>query len=180
MNEPLAASQMFVLLPQGLAFGGGYDVSRVKMYSIRPYDTTARLGYITSQAMVYYPTEGIAQLSNDIGYPTTPLYNHKNPLVKNLTSEINPAIGIMPGDLLDGVPGSSGSSGDGSIDAGTPNNNDPFDTQGPNEKTTSAQQGMTAVLLLVPLVLPVHMVLPCSSLPAATSERSRGTSEAAP
>ncbi|KAL7627666.1 hypothetical protein AAE478_001859 [Parahypoxylon ruwenzoriense] len=144
VDEPLAASQMFDLLPKGLAHGGGFDLNRVVMYSIRPYDTIARLGYITSQAMVYYPTDGISQLSDDIGFPTTPLYNHDNPLVRNLTSEINPAIGIMPGSILDGIPGSTGGSGDNPTDTDTPNNNDPFDTQGPGEETTSAQQGMTA------------------------------------
>ncbi|KAI1102269.1 hypothetical protein F4804DRAFT_343356 [Jackrogersella minutella] len=120
ISEPLAASQMFDLLPQGLAYGGGYDAKRVVMYSIRPYDTTARLGYITSQAMVYYPTEGISQLSDDIGYPTTAF-------------QINPAIGIMPGSF-----------GGDPADTGSANNGDPFDTQGPGEQTTSAQQGMTA------------------------------------
>lgn len=113
------------------------------MYNIRPYDTIARLGYITSQAMVWYPTEGISKLADDIGYPTTPLYNHKDPLVRNLTSQINPAIGIMPGSVLGGVAGSDGSSGADPTDSG-PTNNDPFDTQGPGEQTTSAQQGMTA------------------------------------
>ncbi|KAI1377671.1 hypothetical protein F4677DRAFT_44271 [Hypoxylon crocopeplum] len=142
-DHPLAASQIFLLLPKGLAFGGGFDVDRVVMESIRPYDTTSQLGYITSQAMVYYPTEGVDQLSADIGYPTTPLYNHGDPLVRNLTSEINPAIGIYPGNSLGGVPGATGGSGDSPTDTDAPNN-DPFDTQGPGEQTTSAQQGMTA------------------------------------
>ncbi|KAI1416705.1 hypothetical protein F5Y13DRAFT_99689 [Hypoxylon sp. FL1857] len=143
VDEPLAASQMFNLLPQGLAHGGGFDTDRVVMYNIRPYDTIARLGYITSQAMVWYPTEGINKLSDDIGYPTTPLYNHPDPLVRNLTSQINPAIGIMPGSVLGGAAGSDGSNGADPTDSGS-TNNDPFDTQGPGEQTTSAQQGMTA------------------------------------
>ncbi|OTA63594.1 hypothetical protein K449DRAFT_394164 [Hypoxylon sp. EC38] len=143
VDEPLAASQMFTFLPQGLAYGGGFDTERVVMYNIRPYDTIARLGYITSQAMVWYPTEGISKLSDDIGYPTTPVYNHPDPLVRNLTCQINPAIGIMPGSVLGGVAGSDGGSGADPTDS-VPTNNDPFDTQGPGEQTTSAQQGMTA------------------------------------
>ncbi|KAI1142410.1 hypothetical protein F5Y05DRAFT_225568 [Hypoxylon sp. FL0543] len=143
VDQPLAASQMFNLLPQGLAYGGGFETERVVMYNIRPYDTIARLGYITSQAMVWYPTEGISKLSDDIGYPTTPLYNHPDPLVRNLTSQINPAIGIMPGSVLGGAAGSDGNNGADPTDSG-PTNNDPFDTQGPGEQTTSAQQGMTA------------------------------------
>ncbi|KAI0840773.1 hypothetical protein F5Y06DRAFT_229969 [Hypoxylon sp. FL0890] len=143
VDQPLAASQMFNLLPQGLAYGGGFDTERVVMYNIRPYDTIARLGYITSQAMVWYPTEGVSKLSDDIGYPTTPLYNHPDPLVRNLTSQINPAIGIMPGSVLGGTTGSDGSSGADPTDSAS-TNNDPFDTQGPGEQTTSAQQGMTA------------------------------------
>ncbi|KAI1210968.1 uncharacterized protein F4807DRAFT_45525 [Annulohypoxylon truncatum] len=143
VDEPLAASQMFDLLPQGLAYGGGYDTSRVVMYSIKPYDTISRLGYITSQAMVWYPTDGVSKLSQDIGYPTTALYNNPNSLVRNLTSQINPAIGIMPGSTLDGATGSTGGSGSDPADTGSANN-DPFDTQGPGEQTTSAQQGVTA------------------------------------
>ncbi|KAI2473024.1 hypothetical protein F4781DRAFT_427782 [Annulohypoxylon bovei var. microspora] len=143
VDQPLAASQMFDLLPQGLAYGGNYDTDRVVMYSIRPYDTISRLGYITSQAMVWYPTEGISKLSQDIGYPTTSLYNHPNALVHNLTSQINPAIGIMPGSLLGDATGSTGGSGSDPADTGSANN-DPFDTAGPGEQTTSAQQGVTA------------------------------------
>ncbi|KAI0899803.1 hypothetical protein F4806DRAFT_266529 [Annulohypoxylon nitens] len=143
VDEPLAASQMFDLLPQGLAWGGGYDTSRVVMYSIKPYDTISRLGYITSQAMVWYPSDGVSKLSQDIGYPTTALYNNPNSLVRNLTSQINPAIGIMPGSTLDGATGSTGGSGSDPADTGS-SNNDPFDTQGPGEQTTSAQQGVTA------------------------------------
>ncbi|KAI0889040.1 uncharacterized protein GGS22DRAFT_66566 [Annulohypoxylon maeteangense] len=143
VDEPLAASQMFNLLPQGLAYGGGYDVGRIQMYSIKPYDTISRLGYITSQAMVWYPTDGVSKLSQDIGYPTTALYNSPDSLVRNLTSQINPAIGIMPGSTLDGATGSTGGSGSDPSDTGSANN-DPFDTQGPGEQTTSAQQGVTA------------------------------------
>ena len=113
------------------------------MHSIKPYDTIKRYGYITSQAMVFYPTEGVAKLSDDIGFPTTALYNNPEALVQNLTSQINPAIGIMPGSVLDGDGDSTGNSGDDDTDNGS-TNNDPFDTQGPGEQTTSAQQGMTA------------------------------------
>lgn len=142
-TSPYAAAQVFDLLPQALAHAGDIDVSKVVMHSIRPYDTRAPLGYITSQGLLYYPTEKVESLRMDYKIPSAALYNHPNPLVYNLTSEINSAIDIILGSGLDGVAGSPGGDGSSTTDDSGTANNDPF-SGGGSEGSSSSQAGMTA------------------------------------
>lgn len=145
VEQPKAAAQLFQLLPGALAYGAGLDKSDIVMYNIRPYDTLATLGYITSQALLYYPSDKVNQLADDIKTPNAALYNQDDPLSKNLTSQINPAIPIWLGSGLDGNP-SSGSGGNSGDDGGSVNH-DPFGGSGGNE-TTAAQKGTTAGIAL--------------------------------
>lgn len=141
VEQPKAAAQLFQLLPRALAYGGGIDVNDIVMYSIVPYNTASTLGYITSQALLYYPSDKVNQLADDIKTPNAALYNQDDPLTKNLTSQINPAIPIWVGSGLEGNPG-SGADGGSDNDNGS-GNHDPFGSAGGNE-TTAAQKGTTA------------------------------------
>lgn len=141
VEQPKAAAQLFQLLPEALAYGAGLTADDIVMYSIRPYDTTSTLGYITSQALLFYPTDKVNQLADDIKTPNAALYNQPDALNRNLTSQINPAIPIWVGSGLDGSSGSS--SGSGSDDSDGSTNHDPFGGSGGNE-TTAAQKGTTA------------------------------------
>ena len=126
-TNPLAAAQIFSLMPQALAHAGGFEAGdeRIQMLSIEPYDTSKPLGYITSQALIYFPEEAVDQLRLDVKIPQSELYNHEAPLVRNLTREINPAIDIILGSTLDG-PGNENGNNDGKPgNTGAPNN-DPF------------------------------------------------------
>lgn len=111
------------------------------MFSIRPYDTSSTLGYITSQAILYYPTSRVNQLADDVKTPNSPLYNQVQSLYQNLTDQINPAIPIWIGAGLEGNP-NIGSGGD--SDSDTNPNHDPFGGSGGGEQTTAAQKGTTA------------------------------------
>ncbi|KAI0186178.1 hypothetical protein EV127DRAFT_346691, partial [Xylaria flabelliformis] len=142
VEQPKAAAQLFQLLPGALAYGGGIDAKDIVMYSIRPYDTLSTLGYITSQALLYYPNAKVNQLANDIKTPNAALYNQDDQLANNLTSQINPAIPIWLGSGLDGNP-STGGSGSNSGGDGGATNSDPFGGSGGNQ-TTAAQKGTTA------------------------------------
>jgi len=139
VQQPKAAAQLFELLPKALAYGSGLKERDIVMNSIRPYDTQATLGYITSQALLYYPKDKVNQLAIDIKTPNAPLYNQDNKLAGNLTNQINPAIPIWLGSDLEGsypIPGSGNDSDDGP-------NNDAFGGSGGGEQT-AAQKGTTA------------------------------------
>ncbi len=141
VEQPKAAAQLFQYLPGALAYDTGLEAEDIVMYSIRPYDTLATLGYITSQALLYYPTSKVNQLADDIKTPNAALYNQgNNSLANAVASQINPAIPIWLGSGLAGNPSSGGGN---SNDNGGSTNSDPFGGSGGNE-TTAAQKGTTA------------------------------------
>lgn len=144
-TQPLAAAQIFKYLPEALANAGSFNLEdqQIVMHSIVPYDTIEPLGYITSQALVYYPSEGVEQLRQDVKLPQSGLYTMDSGIVKNLTSEINTAIDIILGSTLDGSGSNTGGGDGGPTDTGSPNN-DPFSGGGSQEGTTSGQKGMAA------------------------------------
>jgi hypothetical protein len=148
VSKPAAGAQIFQYLPVALAGAYGISQDRVVMHSIRPYDTKAPLNYITSQALAWYPTEFFDQLRMDIKTPAAALYNQPDPLVWNLTQEINPAIDIVLGAGLDG-PG-TGTNGDGPGPSGPGGNSnyDPFGNGGSGDGTTGSQRGVTAGIAL--------------------------------
>ena len=141
VENPKAAAQLFQLLPGALAYDTGLNPEDVVMYSIRPYDTLSTLGYITSQALLYYPADKVNQLADDIKTPNAALYNQEdNSLANALTGQINPAIPIWLGSGLSGDPNSGNGSPDDNNSSGT---KDPFGDSGSGE-STAAQKGTTA------------------------------------
>lgn len=144
VEQPLAAAQVFTLLPKALAYAGGFDVSKAVMHSLRPYDTTASLGYITTQALAYYPANLVEQLRLDHKIPTSRLYQNPDALIWNLTAQINPSIDIIVGSTLDGDGTSSSDSADPS--STTNSNNDAFGTGDSSDSQTAAQKGTTAAI----------------------------------
>jgi hypothetical protein len=141
VEQPKAAAQLFQLLPRALAYGAGINESDIVMDSIRPYDTLATLGYITSQARLWYPNSKVDQLADDIKTPNAALYNQADPLAGNLTSQINPAIPIWLGSGLDGTPGPD--AGGSSDNDGGSGSQDAFGGSG-GQESTAAQRGTTA------------------------------------
>lgn len=145
VQEPLAAAQLFTLLPKAVAHAIDVPLEKVIMHSLRPYDTIEKLGYITTQAMTFIPSDKVEQLRLDHQIPTSGLYTNSDPLVSNLTSNINPAIDILPGSTLEG-PGNTpdGSSPDGP--SGNPN--DAFGNGNTGGEQTASQKGTTAAIAL--------------------------------
>ncbi|KAI1848214.1 hypothetical protein JX265_011740 [Neoarthrinium moseri] len=138
----MAAAQLFSLVPQAVAFDRGFSTDDVVMRSIVPYDTTAQLGYITSQAILYVPSanDTVRKIQLDHKIPSSPLYTNPNQLVFNMTSQINVAIDIIMGSTLEG---SKTTATDGASPTST-NNNDPFG--GGSDNQTSSQKGTTAAI----------------------------------
>jgi hypothetical protein len=117
-----SSSQILYYTPLGLVYALGVPASQVIAQSIRPYDTTATLGYITTVVLAYIPTDQVNVLAHDLTTRSTKLFQQKDPSIRTLFSMINPAIPLFPGQGMGGSPspgypggsGSSGASGSGS------------------------------------------------------------------
>ncbi|KAF2485319.1 hypothetical protein BDY17DRAFT_100851 [Neohortaea acidophila] len=104
VSRPESASQIFAYLPQGIAHGLGINESSVMMNALQPYNTAAKLGFVTTLAQAYIPSGLVDQLQLDIRTATSQLYYNDHVPVQQLMRVINPAIPILPGSTLDGVP----------------------------------------------------------------------------
>ncbi|KAI9893265.1 MAG: hypothetical protein M1814_000394 [Vezdaea aestivalis] len=127
VSSPTSSSQLFTFLPQGIAYGLNISVGDVKMTALRPYDTTKDLGFITTLALAWIPTDLVNTLLHDIHTPPSAFYNNPEPSVNTLLSMINPTFPIIAGMSLDpGTPGSplsptaTAAGGDGSPLGNTP------------------------------------------------------------
>ncbi|PMB65613.1 Signaling mucin MSB2 [Beauveria bassiana] len=88
-----AAAQIFEVLPGALAHGT-VQRSAVEVAKLVPYDTQARVGYITTVAKLYYPKAFVGQLQTDILDPKSEIYTTGEDMQRNLTALIDPAIKI--------------------------------------------------------------------------------------
>ncbi|KAM9885084.1 hypothetical protein VD0002_g7372 [Verticillium dahliae] len=138
-KNPMAAAQLFTLLPTALTDGAKIDAGKVVVTSLVPYDTMSSLGYITTLARFWYPESMVDQLRMDIKIPNSLLHNNPQQLIYNLTQNINPAIDIIPGS--ENIPGGKG----GAPTSGSPNgNNDMFDNN--ESDSTPIQTGTAAAI----------------------------------
>jgi len=139
----MSSAQIFSYLPKGIADGLGLDADQVVMHSLIPYDTNSQLGYITTLALAYIPTNMVSTLGLDLHIPTAAIYNDPDSSVNALVNYINPAIPITPGSTLSGssVTGTDSSSSSSSSSAAG-NDNGVFN---PNtQESTPAVKGTTA------------------------------------
>ncbi|KAM7202021.1 signaling mucin MSB2 [Rhypophila sp. PSN 637] len=135
-----AAYQIFRLLPQALAYGSNFDLSKCRVMKLIPLDTRPSLGYLTTLAIASYPSNLIDALQMDIRLANSALYASGQPIVQNLTMQINSAIDITLGAGYGGGPG---------WDTGIPADPtdgpaDPFGGEGNANNQTSAEKGATA------------------------------------
>jgi len=108
------------------------------MDSIRPFDTTKTLGYVTTLALAYIPSDMVNPLSLQLHNPNSRLYQQPDPAVRTLMSMLDPTIPLVAGQgPTTGSSSSSSSSGnnnsvstddsgdgdniDGDVDAGASN-----------------------------------------------------------
>ncbi|WPG99344.1 Hypothetical protein R9X50_00215800 [Acrodontium crateriforme] len=96
-----ATSQIFAYLPQGIAYGLSIDQNNVVMNALMPYDTTGSLGYITTLAQAYIPSDMVTSLQQALHSPVGPLYSNPDSPIKTLMGMINVAIPLIPGPALD-------------------------------------------------------------------------------
>lgn len=72
-----------------------------------PYDTSEDMGYITTLAQAYIPSNMLDTMTLALTTPVSAMYDNPDPSLKTLMNMINPAIPILPGAQLD----SDGASG---------------------------------------------------------------------
>lgn len=81
------------------------------MQTLQPYDTSASLGYITTLAMAYIPSDMVDNLSLDLHTPPAKMYNNPDGSTNTIMSMINPAsVPIMAGSGFGGVAGTNAGS----------------------------------------------------------------------
>lgn len=140
-KNTVAAAQIFQFLPQGLADAGGFDVDKIQITKLVPYDTQSKWGYVTTLVKLYYPENMIDKLQTHLWAPNSALYNNDKDIISALMNNINPKIDIFGDNESGGQYGSTPDSSD-SSSGGNSGNNDAFD--GDSGKSSSKQMGTTA------------------------------------
>jgi hypothetical protein len=155
MNYPFvvgnakAAAQIFQLLPQALSYAGGFPVEKVQMRKLIPLNTQQSLGYVTTLAIITYPSNMVEALRMDVKIPSSPLYNSPEQLVYNLTQQINSAIDIILGSYPEDGAAPGTGDGESSVTSTSVPNADPFDNgDDASDSTSSSQKGATAGIAL--------------------------------
>jgi hypothetical protein len=143
--NPKSAAQIFEFLPQGLANGLGLDLSQVTMDSLLPLDTTSELGYITTLALVYIPSNMYNTLGLELHIPTSALYTDDDISVSTLMYYINVAVPLTPGSTLGNSATGTGSGAASTSSTTSGNSNAVFDT--PNQNT-SAKTSKTTISII--------------------------------
>jgi len=142
VSNPLSSAQIFMFLPTGVADGLELDQEHVILHSLYPLDTTEKLGFVTTAAMAYIPSNLVDTLRLNLGSPSALLYNNADATVNTLINYLNPTIPLIPGEGAgDGSASGTGSGSSPTNTAGN-NNNDVFNTNSQN--TSSSVKGTTA------------------------------------
>ena len=92
--NPSSVSQICTYTPQGVAYGLADSQSSVIIADLRSFDTTSTLGYVTTLAILYVPSNQVNTKQLEVRTPNSAQYQNPNPTVKKLMSLINPAINI--------------------------------------------------------------------------------------
>jgi hypothetical protein len=112
-SEQQAASQIFDLLPIGVAASLKVRQDQVAMRGLEPVDTTPNMGFISTSAQFWVHNDMVAQLTNDIHDPQSKLYNTDNDQVNTLTSMIVSTFPVVAGPNGNGQDSQNGNNGPG-------------------------------------------------------------------
>ncbi|MCJ1267293.1 hypothetical protein MMC22_007178 [Lobaria immixta] len=92
LDHPKSQQQIFKYLPIGLAYGLQISSTNVIVQSLRPYDTTARLGYITTLAAAWIPSNLTDTLGSYIIEANSSIYHCPDTLENTLMSMVSPLV----------------------------------------------------------------------------------------
>ena len=94
--------QIFTYLPIGIAYGLDIDHLNVTMQTLRAWDTTQDLHYITTLALAWIPSQLVDSLGLILHTQAEKFYHNPDPAVRTLLSMINPALPIRADNATDG------------------------------------------------------------------------------
>lgn len=141
-----SAAQLLSGVPQLLQYEGSItNESLVQIRRLQPLDTQSVYGYITTLAIVTYPTDMVPTLALDIKLPNSQLYQDPQTLLFNISQQINSAIGIYLGD---GAGDSTSDSSGGSSDSGSSSNNnggDVFQNTSDDDSSSSTKAKVAGI-----------------------------------
>jgi hypothetical protein len=103
-----SSAQIFMYLPMGLAYGLSIKEDQVTMNSLYPYDTQNTLGFITTLATAWIPSNMVDTLQQSLHQSLSLLYENPDPSVYQLMQYINPTIPLIPGGSIAGTAAASG------------------------------------------------------------------------
>jgi hypothetical protein len=81
---------------------------KVVMQGLKPFDTTAEQGFITTLALFYMPADMKSSLQNQLLNPVDAFWHNENQTIRSLTDLVNPMIPLESGP----TPESSGTTAD--------------------------------------------------------------------
>ena len=101
-QNPESQQQIFKYLPMGIAWGLQIDIDNVTMQSLRAWDTTQDLHYITTLALAWVPSGQVDSLGLLVHTPTSRFYHTPDNSTNTLLSIINIALPIAADNSTDG------------------------------------------------------------------------------
>lgn len=112
LASDVTQKQIFMYTLQGIAFGMSLDFVQITMQTIRAYDTTKSLGYVTTLACFYLPSSNVSSLQSQLEIlktrnANTPLSDNPDPSTDSIMAKINPGIPVTPVAVLDSSPTSA-------------------------------------------------------------------------
>jgi hypothetical protein len=135
-TNPTSAEQIFAFLPKGISYGLLVNSVDAKMFNIQPYDTSRTMGYLTTLALLYIPTDLVNQLAVDLHTPNSGLYNNPDFTTAQLMSFINPTVPLIAGQPMDGS--YQGNAAAPTTTVGSPNGGAPFGGDSSNSDTVKS------------------------------------------
>ena len=95
--------QIFKYLPLGISYGLNLEVNNVTMATLRAWDTTQDLHYITTLAIAWIPSGLVETLGLLVQTQTSRFYNNPDSSTNTLLSMINNALPIAADNSTDGM-----------------------------------------------------------------------------
>jgi hypothetical protein len=105
VSSSTAVAQIFSYLPQGVSHGVAIGTDAVVMQYLKPYNTLGTLGYITTLALAFVPSDMVEPLRLGLMNHNSAVYTNPSPSVRTLMDMIDPSIPLLAGQSLnDGSP----------------------------------------------------------------------------
>jgi hypothetical protein len=139
-----SSAQIFMYLPMGLAYGLSIKEDQVTMRSLNPYDTQNTLGFITTLATAWIPSNMVDTLQQSLHQQLSSLYQDPDASVYQLMQYINPTIPLIPGGAIIGGTAAASGTGASTSAMAAPGGGGVFNTD--SQDSSSATKSTTTVV----------------------------------